>query len=212
LHTLKIVCLTFTLVAPLAVAQEWEVGGLGGVGIVPDTTVKNAAGTASTGFKTGVAFGAFGGSNDYRYLGGEASYIYRESDLRLSNRGTEVTFGGHTQFLDFRLLVHFAPKESRFRPFVAAGGGVAIYSGTGQESASAPLNNFAALTHTRETKPMVSGAVGVKFRLSKHLGLRFEFRDYATPFPNRVIAPAPGASLSGWMNNFVPIGGISGVF
>jgi hypothetical protein len=197
---------------PLAFAQNWEAGGLGGFGFTRETTVTRTTGTASTGFKNGVAFGTFGGSNDYNYLAGEASYMYRMSDLKASGGGREVTLAGHMQFLDFRLLVHFARRDVRFRPFVAVGGGVAIYSGTGQESASQPLNNFVALTNTRETKPMVSGAVGIKYRLTEHLVIRAEFRDYATPFPNRVLAPVPGATLSGWLNNFVPVGGIAATF
>jgi Outer membrane protein beta-barrel domain len=204
--------LAAALFAPLAAGQTWEAGVLGGFGITPETSVTSAAGSASTGFKNGGTFGIFGGANDYSYIGGEASYLYRLSDLKVASGGTQVNFAGHTQFLDFRFLVHFASREKRFRPFVALGGGVAIYSGTGEPNAAQPLNNFVALTNTRETKPMASGAAGIKYRLTQHLGLRFEFRDYATPFPNRLISPAPGVSLNGWLQNFEAIGGIAGVF
>ena len=200
------------LFASLAAAQTWEAGVLGGFGITPSTTVTTADGTASTGLKNGGTFGVYGGANDYSYIGGEASYLYRMSDLKLTSGGTQVDLSGHTQFLDFRFLVHFAAREKRFRPFVAVGGGVGIYSGTGQPNAAQPLNNFVALTNTRETKPMASGAAGIKYRLTQHLGLRFEFRDYATPFPNRLIGPAPGVSLNGWLQNFEAVGGIGGVF
>src|SRR5580704_16455257 len=119
------------LFGSLAAAQTWEVGALGGFGITPSTSVTSPEGSASTGFKNGGTFGIFGGANDYSYIGGEASYLYRMSNLKLSSGGTQVDFSGHTQFLDFRFLVHFASREKRFRPFLAAGGGVAIYSGTG---------------------------------------------------------------------------------
>jgi Outer membrane protein beta-barrel domain len=198
--------------ALVLLAQQWEAGGLGGFGVTHNISVSNSAGSVTTGLKNGLALGAFGGSNDYRYFGGEASYIYRQSDLKLKGLGREVGFGGHTQFVDFRLLLHFADRQAHIRPFVAVGGGVAVYSGTGAESASQPLNSFAALTQTRETKPMVSGALGVKMRLGTHVGLRFEFRDYATPFPSRMIAIVPGASASGWLHNFMPVAGISGIF
>ncbi len=206
------VFLAAAVFASLAAAQIWEAGVLGGFGITPDKSVTSADGSATTGLKNGGTFGIFGGANDYKYIGGEASYLYRLSDLKLSSGGTQVDFAGHTQFLDFRFLVHFAAREQRFRPFVAVGGGVAIYSGTGEPNAAQPLNNFAALTNTRETKPMASGAAGIKYRLTHHLGLRFEFRDYATPFPNRLIGPAPGASVSGWLQNLEAVGGIAGVF
>jgi hypothetical protein len=210
---IKRLTLIAAVLAPAVLCQEWEAGGLGGFTITRDSDVsRTTGGTASTGFKNGFVFGAYAGSNDYRYLSGEASYLYGASDLRLSSGGREVTFGANEQYLDFRLLIHFAKRESRFRPFVAVGGGVAVYSGTGADNAAQPLNSYAALSHTRETKPMVSGAAGVKFRISDHVGLRFEFRDYSTPFPNRVIAPAPGSSISGWVNHFVPLAGIGGVF
>lgn len=197
---------------PAAVAQQWEAGGLGGFGITSDVSVKNSAGSVTTGLKNGFAVGAFAGSNDYKYFGGEASYIYREGDLKLDGRGSSVSFGSYTQFLDFRFLVHFAPRESRIRPFLAFGGGVGIYSGTGRESAAQPLNSFVGLTHTTETKPMVSGSAGLKMRLTQHLAFRVEFRDYATPYPSRMIAIAPGASGGGWLHNFMPVAGIGATF
>jgi len=37
-------------------------------------------------------------------------------------------------------------------------------------------------------------------------------RDYITPFPNKVIAPAPGAKVGGWLQDFVPMFGVSWTF
>jgi hypothetical protein len=37
-------------------------------------------------------------------------------------------------------------------------------------------------------------------------------RDYFSRFPTKVIAPAPGAHLAGWLNDFVPMAGITFVF
>jgi hypothetical protein len=74
------------------------------------------------------------------------------------------------------------------------------------------LNNIIALTHTRDVKPMFSAAAGLKYRMTKHLGIRAEFRDYMTSFPDQVIAPVPGASSGGWIHNFMPVFGVVGVF
>jgi hypothetical protein len=92
------------------------------------------------------------------------------------------------------------------------GGGVAVYEGTGTESSSQPLNNIVALTHTRDVNPMFSAAAGLKYRITRHVGLRFELRDYMTSFPDQVIAPVPGATSGGWLHNFAPMAGIVGVF
>jgi hypothetical protein len=195
-----------------ATAQVWEMGALGGYGVTKNVTVNNASSSADAGLKSGPMFGFVAGSNDYQRLAGEASYLYRQSDLKLSGAGKSATFGGHTQFVDFRLLLHFTDREQRLRPFVAIGGGVAIFTGTGQESAAQPLNTLAALTHTQDTKPMLSAAAGLKYRVSRHLSIRGEFRDYVTPFPDKVIAPVPGASAGGWLNNFCPLIGVIGTF
>jgi hypothetical protein len=206
-------CSSMLLILTSAIsAQQWEAGALGGYSISRENGIKAGSTSGSVKFESAPVYGFFAGSNDYRFLGGEASYLYRGGNLNLSGPGRSISFDSHTQFIDFRLVVHFSPRESRLRPFLAVGGGVALYSGTGVESAAQPLGTLAALTHTRETKPMVSGAAGVKFRLTPHFGFRAEFRDYVTPFPNRLVAPPPGSSISGWVHNFVPVVGIVGVF
>lgn len=116
--------LAVLLFAPAALAQQWEAGGLGGFGITRDTTITNATGSASAGFKNGPLFGAFAGSNDYRYLGGEVSYLYRQSDAKLSSAAREVPFGGHTQFLDFRFLVHLQAEKRVCVRFWRSGAGL----------------------------------------------------------------------------------------
>jgi hypothetical protein len=200
-------------VMPFCAAQEmWELGALGGYGFTRNATISNGAGSVSAGLKNGPVVAFTGGTSEYKYLGAEAGYVYRAGDLKLSGSGAEPNFSGQTHFADFRFLVHFTPIQSRIRPFAAVGGGVAVYMGSGEESSTQPLNNFAALTNTRQTKPMASAAIGVKARISNHMALRFELRDYMTPFPDQVIAPVPGASASGWLHNFMPMVGITGVF
>jgi hypothetical protein len=199
--------------APLCAAQEWEIGAMAGYGFTPTSTISNGSGSVDAGLKSGPVFGATLASNDYRWLGGEATYLYRMGDLKLSGSAKDAGgFGAHTQFGDFRLLVHFAERGSPVRPFVAGGGGVAVYTGTGQESSGQPLNSFAALTATRQLKPMVSAAAGVKVRISQHVGLRLEVRDLMTPFPDQVIAPVPGTTAGGWLHNVMPMVAVVGVF
>jgi hypothetical protein len=42
--------------------------------------------------------------------------------------------------------------------------------------------------------------------------VRVEVRDYFSSFPTKVIAPAPGAHLSGWLNDIVPMVSITFLF
>jgi hypothetical protein len=189
----------FTAMAAFAnaQAQEWEVGVLGGFGYSPNLTVSNSTTSASTGVKTGVAVGVYGGQDMYRYWSGEASYLYRAGDLKLDGSGKSATFGAHTHLITGDFLAHFRPRGSRIRPYISFGGGIEIMEGTGAESATQPLGNLAALTATREVLPVGEGGVGVKVQVAEHIRLRVQVRDYFSKAPNEVIAPAPGASLSG---------------
>jgi Outer membrane protein beta-barrel domain len=204
----KLLLCVAVLSAASASAQEWEVGVIGGFGFSPDLTVKGPTGNASTGFQNGAVIGAYGGEDMYRYFSGEARYLYRYSDLKLSSNGTSVDFGAHTHIITGDILAHFRPVESRMRPFVAFGGGIEVIQGTGTESAGQPLGNFAALTHTREILPVADVGVGIKYQWTHWIRLRAEVHDYIGSAPSEVIAPAPGASLNGVRNDILATGSI----
>jgi hypothetical protein len=207
----KLLCLS-PLLAGVLCAQNWEVGALGGYGFSNDLTIKSASGTATAKLAPGAALGVFGGEDTYNYFSGEARYLYRFSDLRLSSAGTIVDFGAHTQIAEGVFLFHFRPRQSRIRPFLAAGGGISVLSGTGRQSAGQPLGHFAALNATREALPTADVGVGVKINLQKHLRLRLEADDYLSATPGKVIAPAPGATLGGVMHNVIAFAALSFTF
>lgn len=200
-------CAALLAAVPACLAQKWEIGGVAGGGFSNNLTVSNAIGSALTGFKTGPAFGGVLGHNLYRYVSGELRYTYLQSDLKLSGSGTETSFSGIAHAIHYDLLIHTKPLRSHVRPFAAAGGGVKVFRGTGRESAFQPLSTFALLTKTREWKPLISVGGGTKFAIAPRVTLRVEVRDYITPFPKQVITPAPGAKLSGWLHDFVPMFG-----
>jgi hypothetical protein len=200
---LKGLILTCVVAAGVAHAQEWEVGAIGGYGFAPNLTVKSPAGSASSGFENGGVIGAFGGGDTYNYWSGEARYLYRYGDAKLSSGGTTADFGSHTHIINGDILAHFRPRESRIRPFIAFGGGIKVLVGTGIESASQPLGKFAALTKTHESVPVGDVGVGVKINVAKSVRIRLEVQDFIGPTPDKVIAPAPGASTSGIMNDII---------
>jgi hypothetical protein len=200
---------TLVLAAAPAIAQEparWELGVIGGFGYAPSLTVRNSAASASTGFAKGGVIGFYAGEDSYRYWGGEATYLYRMSDLKLSGSGKSVKFGGHTHLITGDFLAHFRPVGSHIRPFISFGGGVEVIQGTGEESAAQPLGNLAALTATREVLPVGEAGAGVKIQLRPHLRLRVQVRDYISAAPNEVIAPAPGAVIHGFVNDIIGMG------
>jgi hypothetical protein len=47
--------------------------------------------------------------------------------------------------------------------------------------------------------------------VSRRVLVRLDFRDYATPFPDKLLA-SPTARTGGWMHDFVLMVGVSGLF
>lgn len=190
-------------------AQQYEFGGLGGLGFLNGSTVTAPAGTATAGFKPGFAAGILLGHRMYPLLSGEVRYIFRKQDLRLTSGGQEPTFGAQSHIVHYDVLLHTRSGDSHVQPFAAVGGGMKIYRGTGVEAAYQPLGNFAYLTKTQDVRPLISAGGGVKVRVAPRILLRVEFRDYITPFPVKVITPASGAKIKGWVHDIVPMAGIS---
>jgi hypothetical protein len=65
---------------------------------------------------------------------------------------------------------------------------------------------------TAHVKPLISVGGGVKLSLTNRTTLRLDFRDYISPFPENLFVTAPGAKIRGWLNDFVPLVGVSYVF
>ncbi|WP_080507655.1 outer membrane beta-barrel protein [Bryobacter aggregatus] len=213
IHTLRGIILSLGLLAALpAMAQRWEFGAGAAGTFYTSKDVSTSSLKASAGFNNGFGFSAWLGNDMHKYLGGEIRYMYQNNDLKLQQGGTTYTFGSRSNTIHYDFLLHTAPRGSRLRPFVAFGAGFRGYEGTGREVAVQPLNNFAFLTKTKEWVPVVSVGAGIKFMPVKHLALRAEFRDYISPVPTKVIAPAPGAKLDGWFQNFVAQFGVSILF
>jgi hypothetical protein len=204
--------LFFGAVAGACVAQEFELGGAAGYGFNISRSVSRDGSTADAGFRRGLSFSAFGGHDMHRLLGGELRYTRRDNDLFVSSGGTRATLSGEAHMVHYDALVHAASARSRIRPFLAFGGGIKIFKGTGTEREFQPLEQFAVLTRTSELTPMVSVGGGVKFRVTRHAILRFDVRDYMTPFPSQVVLPAPGTSIGGWLHDVTPMIGISAHF
>lgn len=203
------ISLLFLTAAVGAFAQQWEIGGNAGGSFLPGVTVSGPMGSATTGFQTGVAAGAWIGQTISRHIGGEIRYNFMQSNLKLSSGGTSTTFSGNTHAIYYDVLIRSSRRESRAQLYAAVGGGMKIFRGTGKEAASQPLSQFAYLTKTQTVKPMLSVGGGVKFKVSPHMNMRVEVRDFLTPFPKEVITPAPGAKIGSMLHNIVPLVGIS---
>jgi hypothetical protein len=207
---MKTLVLSILLLAGTCFGQRWEFGGTAGGSFLPSRPVTGGAGSASAGFQPGFSAGAFVGQSLNAHISGEIRYTFLQSDLKLSSGGTTATFSGNAHALYYDVLLHTSARpESRTQFFVALGGGMKIFRGTGAEQAYQPLSQFAYFTRTQKVEPMASIGGGVKFKLSPHLAMRAEFRDFLTPFPTELITPAPGEKIGSLLHDFVPMIAIS---
>jgi hypothetical protein len=200
------------IAAPAALAQNWEVGGMAGGGFTNGVTASTALGSATTGFANGPSTGVLLGQTLSSRVSGELRYTIDFSSLKISDADQSATFKGQTHSIDYDILVSARPRGARLRPFVLAGGGMRDFRGVGTESPYQPLSNFALLTKTSQWTPVVTFGGGIKYAISPRVLVRIEVRDYFSRFPNQVIAPAPEAHLSGWLNDLVPMAGLTFVF
>ena len=209
MRRIAVTILFLAAMAATCFGQQWEFGGSAGAGFLSNVNVSGPVGSATAGFETGGAFGAFFGQNLYPHWSGELHYMYLQSDLHISSDGTNASFNGHAQVVHYDILYHTNRKGSKMQAFVAAGGGMKIFSGTGSPQAYQANYQYGYLTNTRQLKPMGDAGAGLRFELRPGLFMRMEFRDYVTPFPAQLIAPAPGAKYGKILNDFVPMASVS---
>lgn len=208
-HFLYITFFASLAAAPAAWAQSWEVGLGAGGSFMTSQTISNPLGNASAGRGPAIAASAWLDNNSSGMLGGELRYDYEHGDLKLNSGGTGVSFGSMSNAIHYDLVLNLSSKEASVRPFVAAGAGVKIYSGTGAEQPYQPLGNIAALADVRDVRPLVSVGGGLKFKISPAASFRIEVHDFLTPFPNKLILPVNGSKVGGWLSDFVVMAGLS---
>src|ERR1700735_4648030 len=209
-HFLSLMFLATAVAAPAAFAQKWEVGLGAGGSFLTSETITNPAGNADATRDPGLALSAFlDNTIGSGLFGGELRYDHENGDLKLSSGGTTVKFGSQSNAIHYDFLYNFTSSEAAVRPFIAAGGGVKWYSGTGTEQVYQPLPNIAVFGDVRDMRPLVSVGAGAKFNIAKAMLLRLEGHDYLTPFPSPLVAPVTGSSVSGWLQDFVVSAGLS---
>lgn len=201
----------FAIAVP-AFAQKYEFGLHGGGSFGQTKKVSSPRGEANAGFASGYSAGLSVGHNMYEHVGGELRYTFQQHDMKASGGSQEAKFGSQSHAIHYDFLIHGAGREARVRPYVAVGGGFKAYRGTGTESAFQPLSNIVILTKTNETVGMLSIGGGVKMKITDKMVFRVDIHDYLTQFPKKLLTPASGATVKGWLNNFVPTAGITFIF
>lgn len=202
----------FLAAAGSAFGQQWEFGGVGGGAFLNTVSVNSPTGSATAGFAQGGTFGVFLGQNIGPHIAGEIRYEYMQSNLQLKSGGTTATFAGQAHALHYDLLLHTNKKGSPVQFFVAVGGGMKLFRGTGKEAAFQPLSQYGYFTKTQAVKPMADFGGGMDFAIAKHVHLRTEVRDFVTAFPTQVLTPPPGVKYPKLLHELVPMAGLAVMF
>jgi Outer membrane protein beta-barrel domain len=200
------------VMAPSALAQKWEFGGGVGGSFYLSQDVTNGSTSAKAGITTNVASGIWLDENAANKWGGEVRFDYQRGELSLQSGSTSTHFGGESYGLHYDVMWHATPRGAKVRPFLAAGGGIKVYRGTGQEAVSQPLSQYALLTKGSDLRALLSLGAGVKWQIAQSLQLRLEVHDYITPFPTQIIAPNVGSHAPSILQNIVPLIAIAYTF
>ncbi len=203
---------TLLLAVALSTAQQREIGLLAGAAIPTGISIQGTAAGVSAGFGSGPSAGVFIGHDLYSHWSGEIRYVAGFGDAQLKSSGVTAGFSGQTHALHYDVVIHSRRRKDYVRPYLAFGGGMKVFRGTGTETAYRPLMQYAYLTRAQELKPMFTAGGGVKIQLGHRMLARIDFRDQVTPFPTKIITPAPGAKIGGWLHQFVPAFGLSWMF
>jgi len=197
------------LCASACFAQEWQLGGVIGYGWYRDVRVNGPGEQASAGIRNRFAAGAVLTEELYEHVSGEIRYMYHDGDPFLSLNGRTASMQGQSHSFTYELLLHLRDRDSRLRPFVAVGGGGKYYRTTGPEPNPQPAPREAILVRENDWELLVSAGIGASYRLTNHVLLRADFRDYITPFPKGLFVPSAGATDRGLFQQFTPMVGLS---
>jgi outer membrane protein OmpA-like peptidoglycan-associated protein/opacity protein-like surface antigen len=132
--------------------------------------------------------------------------------------GTQsVAFGSRTRGFSLGPLFYFTPRDSRFRPFLKAGAGFNWFGPTedGRKQAAALQGlGLLPLALTDQTKAAFNYGGGVKWKLNRFVGLRFDLEGVSHGRPTLGIPVVPAGTASGIPNprtgviNFSSDGGV----
>ena len=200
------------LCAGACFAQQWEIGGTLGYGWYRGVRVNGPGEQASAGIRNRFAAGAVITEDLYEHVSGEFRYMYHDGDPYLSLGGKTANMQGQSHSFTYETLIHVRGLDYRLRPFVAAGIGAKYYRTTGPEPSPQPAPREATLVRANEWELLVGIGGGVTYRLRDDLLVRFDIRDYITPFPKRLFVEANGSTDRGLFQQFTPMFGVSYTF
>ena len=205
-------CAALLVFAGAAFGQHYEIGGDIGYGWYHNGTIYAPGGTAAAGIRNRFVAGALVGDDMYEYISGEIRYTYQDGHPFLSSGGKSQDIQGQSHAITYDMLVHLKPREDKWRPYFSAGIGTKGYVIAGPPPVPQPFPGIATMTTTDQWQFVTSVGCGLKYRATRHILLRGDFRDYITTFPKKQLMPAPNGTARGIFQQFTPMFGVSYLF
>lgn len=200
------------LAVTAAMAQNWEIGGGMGYGAYKNATISGPAGAADAGVRNRFAVTGVASEDLFEHLSGEIRYVYQAGGTLLQAGSVQGSVAGYSHTITYDALLHFKPRSSRIRPYVAVGAGAKYYGTSGGVPRPQPLPAIAGLTTQSQWEPVFDAGAGVKFRVTDHVVVSGLFRDYISIFPNHLFAPTGTAKQTGVLQQFTPMFGVGYTF
>ncbi|MCU0246044.1 MAG: hypothetical protein MUC42_05705, partial [Bryobacter sp.] len=142
-------------------------------------------------FVDGGTFGVRFTQNYWKYVGIEEAFnVHGVNNARFDIPGSNATtaFGHRIRGFTIAPVFHFTPRESRFRPFLLAGPGFNWYGPTSDAQNQASRPNGGGLGQPTnlqsELSPIFNYGGGIKMKMHKYVGLRFDARGTVSRTPS----------------------------
>ena len=182
---------------------------MAGYGAYRHAEVDAPAGVATAGIGNRFVVGAVLGEDLYPHLSGELRYLYQDGDPFVSGAGARANIQGQSHAVHYDFLIEARRREYRLRPYFIAGAGIKYSRSTGPAPLVQPLPAIVRLVNRNEISPLVTGGLGVRYRLADRVYVRADFVDYITTFPKNLFIPAPFGTDHGIFHQFTPTVGIT---
>ena len=167
----------FATTLPVAFAQNFEFSVEGGLShmrnniLGPDLYSPGAPATANVTLGNGFRLAFIAGFDMYTHLGIEFGYAYNRTTLTFQGGNPSEGMAVHQGFGD--VLYYFTGEKSRIRPFAAGGIGFDNFVPPGSSAQYGQGENHFAVNY----------GLGIKARVTDHIQLRADFREYETGKP-----------------------------